>query len=286
MSADVSRLADAPGSITRVKNLAGNDELAGLSQGINSMLESLEDAQYALQLERDRAQLTLQSIADAVITSNATGEVLSMNAVAERLCGVDFNQAADKNLRTLFQLKTEDKQAAVDSAWLTDPYSPLEEVSLIRGDGLAFVIRKSASPLYDRDGQTFGIVTVLHDVTLLRNLSNQLSFQAKHDALTGLMNRYEFDRKVQAAIDDVVKTGHAKHCLAYLDLDQFKLINDSCGHLAGDRLLQQLAGQLKAKVRASDALARLGGDEFALLLVGCDLVKAQQIVADMLNTVA
>ncbi len=286
LSADVARLADAPGSITRVKNLAGNDELAGLSQGINSMLESLEDAQYALQLERDRAQLTLQSIADAVITSNATGQVLSMNAVAERLCGIDFNQAADKNLRALFQLKTEDKQATVDSAWLTDPYSPLEEVSLIRGDGLAFVIRKSASPLYDRDGQTFGIVTVLHDVTLLRNLSNQLSFQAKHDALTGLMNRYEFDRKVQAAIDDVVKTGHAKHCLAYLDLDQFKLINDSCGHLAGDRLLQQLAGQLKAKVRASDALARLGGDEFALLLVGCDLVKAQQIVADMLNTVA
>lgn len=286
LSADVARLADAPGGITRVKNLAGNDELAGLSQGINSMLESLEDAQYALQLERDRAQLTLQSIADAVITSNATGQVLSMNAVAERLCGVDFNQAADKNLRALFQLKTEDQQSAVDSAWLTDPYSPLEEVSLIRGDGLAFVIRKSASPLYDRDGQTFGIVTVLHDVTLLRNLSNQLSFQAKHDALTGLMNRYEFDRKVQAAIDDVVKTGHAKHCLAYLDLDQFKLINDSCGHLAGDRLLQQLAGQLKAKVRASDALARLGGDEFALLLVGCDLVKAQQIIADMLNTVA
>ena len=157
---------------------------------------------------------------------------------------------------------------------------------MLRADGLAFVIRKSASPLYDRDGQTFGIVTVLHDVTLLRNLSNQLTFQAKHDALTGLMNRYEFDQKVQLAIDEVHQTRRTKHCIAYLDLDQFKLVNDSCGHLAGDMLLQQLAGQLKTKVRSSDALARLGGDEFALLLVGCDLAKAQQIVTDILSTVS
>ncbi len=286
LSADVARVAEAGNRMTRVKNLAGKDELAGLAQGINSMLKSLEDAQYALQLEKDRAQLTLESIADAVITSNAQGQVLSMNAVAERLCGIDFNQTGDKSLQTLFRLKTENKQADVDSAWLTDPYSPLDEVSLMRGDGLVFVIRKSASPLYDRDGKTFGIVTVLHDVTLLRNLSNQLAFQARHDALTGLMNRYEFDQKVQAAIDDVATTAQAKHCLAYLDLDQFKLVNDSCGHSAGDLLLQQLASHLKAKLRSSDALARLGGDEFALLLIGCDVAKAQPILAHLLNTLA
>ena len=286
LSADVARVADAGDRSGRVKTLSGKDELTGLAHGINSMLTSLEEAQYALQLEKDRAQLTLESIADAVITSNGQGQVLSMNAVAERLCGIEFSRLSDKRLDALFHLKTEDKQTDVDSAWLTDPYSPLDEVSLLRADGLAFVIRKSASPLYDRDGQTFGIVTVLHDVTLLRNLSNQLNFQAKHDALTGLMNRYEFDQKVQLAIDEIHQTRRTKHCIAYLDLDQFKLVNDSCGHLAGDMLLQQLAGHLKAKVRSSDALARLGGDEFALLLVGCDLAKAQQIVSDILSTVS
>ena len=286
LSADVARVADAGDRTSRVKNLSGKDELTGLAHRINSMLTSLEEAQYALQLEKDRAQLTLESIADAVITSNKQGQVLSMNAVAERLCGIEFNQVSDKRLDALFHLKTEDKQADVASAWLTDPYSPLDEVSLLRADGLAFVIRKSASPLYDREGQTFGIVTVLHDVTLLRNSSNQLTFQAKHDALTGLMNRYEFDQKVQLAIEEVHQSGRTKHCIAYLDLDQFKLVNDSCGHLAGDMLLQQLAGQLKTKVRSSDALARLGGDEFALLLVGCDLAKAQQILTDILCTVS
>jgi len=291
LSADVARVADAADRSSRVKTLTGKDELTGLAHGINGMLTRLEEAQYALQLEKDRAQLTLESIADAVITSNMQGQVLSMNAVAERLCGIAFNQISNKGLDALFHLKTEDKQADVNSAWLTDPYSPLEEVSLLRADGSVFVIRKSASSLYDRDGLTFGIVTVLHDVTLLRNLSNQLTFQAKHDALTGLMNRYEFDQKVQLAIDavqpigDVHQGARTKHCIAYLDLDQFKLVNDSCGHLAGDMLLQQLAGHLKSCVRSSDALARLGGDEFALLLVGCDLAKAQQILNDMLSTV-
>ncbi len=286
LSTEVARVGDAANGVTRVKSLTGKDELARLAQGINSMLENLEAAQYALQLEKDRAQLTLESIADAVITSNAEGQVLSMNLVAERLCGMNFSLVVDKHMQALFRLKTEDGQTDVDSAWLIDAYSPLEEVSLMRDDGQVFAIRKSVSPLYDRDGHTFGRVTVLHDVTLLRKLSNQLSFQAKHDALTGLMNRYEFDRKVQAAIEEVGSAGQGKHCLAYMDLDQFKLVNDSCGHLAGDLLLQQLAGQLKAKVRASDALARLGGDEFALLLMGCDLDRAQGIADALLNTVS
>ncbi|MEQ1767352.1 MAG: EAL domain-containing protein, partial [Methylotenera sp.] len=153
-----------------------------------------------------------------------------------------------------------------------------------RADGTEFVIRKSASPLYDGDGNTFAIVTVLHDVTMLRRLSNQLSFQARHDQLTGLINRYEFDRKTQAAIDDAA-TENRIHCLAYIDLDQFKIVNDTCGHMAGDVLLKQLSNHIKAKVRSSDTLARLGGDEFALLLMGCDLDKAQEIIEGLLQVV-
>ncbi len=284
MNDDIKRVGDSDSMTTRVRNLNGNDELASLSHGINGMLERLEDSQYALQLEKDRANVTLEGIADAVITSNTSGYVLYMNAAAERLTGIDFSEVKSKKLQSLFRLMAEDKTTLVDSVWLTDPYSNYEEVVLARADGQEFVIRKSASPLYDRDGNTFGIVTVLHDVTMLRTLSNQLSFQARHDQLTGLINRYEFDRKAQAAIDDAA-TGNRLHCLAYIDLDQFKIVNDTCGHLAGDVLLRQISSHLKAKVRNSDTLARLGGDEFALLLMDCSLEKAQEIIEGLLQVI-
>ena len=281
---DVGRVGDTSNMTSRVRSLSGNDELASLSHGINGMLENLEESKYALQLETERVQVTLESIADAVITSNAAGYVLFMNTAAEVLTGVNFSEVKSKKIQSLFRLMAEDKTTPVDSIWLTDSYSNLEEVVLERADGQEFVIRKSASPLYDLDGNTFGIVTVLHDVTMLRTLSNQLSFQARHDELTGLINRYEFDRKAQAAIDDA-STGSRIHCLAYIDLDQFKIVNDTCGHMAGDVLLRQLANHLKAKVRSSDTLARLGGDEFTLLLMGCDLAKAQEIVESLLQVV-
>ncbi|MDD2834061.1 MAG: EAL domain-containing protein [Methylotenera sp.] len=284
MSEDVRQIEQTASVTSRLRHLAGNDELARLSQGINQMLERLEDAQYALQLEKDRAKVTLESIADAVITSNSSGYVLYMNPAAERLTGVDFSEVKSKKLQALFRLKLEDKLTVVDSAWLTDAYSVHEEVILERADGKHFVIRKSASPLYDQDGYTFGIVTVLHDVTMLRALSNQLSMQARHDALTGLVNRYEFDRQAQDAIEDA-RTGARVHCMAFIDLDQFKVVNDACGHVAGDVLLKQLSSQLKAKVRNSDTLARIGGDEFAVLLMGCELKHAEEIVAELLDVI-
>ena len=284
MNEDVTRISESVDLGTRIRKLQGNDELASLSHGINGMLDRIEDAQYELELEKERAQVTLEGIADAVITSNENGFVLYMNAAAERLTGIRLSEAKIKTLNALFRLMAEDKTTPVDSHWLTDSYSALEEVILERADGNEFVIRKSAAPLYDRDGNTFAIVTVLHDVTMLRTLSNQLSFQARHDQLTGLINRYEFDRKAQFAIDDAA-TENRVHCLAYFDLDQFKIVNDTCGHMAGDVLLKQLSNHIKAKVRSSDTLARLGGDEFALLLMGCDLIKAQEIIESLLQVV-
>ncbi len=284
MNDDVKQIEESASITARVRKLAGNDELASLSHGINQMLERLEDSQYELQLEKDRAKVTLEGIADAVITSNPAGYVLYMNPAAERLTGVDFSEVKSKKLQSIFRLMLEDKVTPVDSSWLTDPYSSHEDVIIERPDGKYFVIRKSASPLYDQEGHTFGIVTVLHDVTMLRTLSNQLSFQAKHDPLTGLINRYEFDRKAQEAINDAA-TSSRVHCIAYIDLDKFKVVNDTCGHMAGDVLLKQLSNHLKAKVRNSDTLARIGGDEFALLLMGCELTHAQEIIEALLDAV-
>ncbi len=284
MSEDVKRITDSADMSGRVRQLNGQDELASLSHGINGMLDRIEDSRYELQLEKERAQVTLEGIADAVITSNEFGYVLFMNSAAERLIGINLSEAKVKTLRSLFRLLAEDKTTPVNSEWLTDSYSTQEEVILKRTDGEEFVIRKSASPLYDSDGHTFATVTVLHDVTMLRRLSNQLSFQARHDQLTGLINRFEFDRKTQVAIDDAA-TERRVHCIAYIDLDQFKIVNDTCGHMAGDVLLKQLSNHIKAKVRSSDTLARIGGDEFALLLMGCDLDKAQDIIEGLLQVV-
>lgn len=281
---NVKQIGELANSTGRLKSLGGKDELTSLARGINGMLERLDESQFALMFEKERAQVTLAGIADAVITSDTVGRVIYLNATAERLTGVFSKDAIDRPLQSLFHLMNEDKTAAVASTWLTDPASSFDEVVLQRDDGVEFIITKSTSPLYAHNGVLFGHVSVLHDVTMLRSLSNQLSYQARHDALTGLINRYEFDRKTQEAIDDATAENRT-HCLAYIDLDQFKVVNDTCGHIAGDQLLRQLADNLKAKVRNADTLGRLGGDEFALLLMGCSLKKAQTIVDDLLDVV-
>ncbi len=287
LNRNVKRIGDLATPAGRIENLEGQDEIASLGHDINAMLERLDESQNALEFEKNRSQITLSTlagIADAVITCNALGQVVYMNAAAERLTGVLSSEADGRAVQALFHLMSEDKITTIDSDWITDCYSAIEEVILERADGIKFVITKSASPMYAQDGALFGYVTVLRDVTILRTLSNQLSYQARHDSLTGLINRYEFDRIALAAIDDAT-TENRVHSIAYMDLDQFKVVNDTCGHMAGDLLLRQLTDHLKAQVRSADTLARLGGDEFALLLMGCDLKKAREIVEGLLKAV-
>jgi diguanylate cyclase (GGDEF)-like protein/PAS domain S-box-containing protein len=284
LSLSVKKIGESSTRYGRVIDLSGDDEINSLAHGINGMLGRLDESQAALQFEKDRAQVTLAGIADAVITCDIAGSVLYMNKAAERLTGVQLANVDCNKLQTLFHLMSEDKITPVDSNWLTDAASNLDEVLLQRMDGQEFIISKSTSPLLDANKVPFGNVTVLHDVTMLRALSNQLNHQARYDSLTGLINRYEFDRKTQAMIEDSLSSERV-HCLAYIDLDKFKVVNDTCGHMAGDLLLKQLADHMKTKIRHSDTLARLGGDEFAILLNGCNLEKAQEIVNGVLQAV-
>jgi diguanylate cyclase (GGDEF)-like protein/PAS domain S-box-containing protein len=284
LNESVIRIGQSATTTSRINALSGNDEMNSLAQGINSMLARLDDSQNALQFEKERAQVTLAGIADAVIATDNKGHVTYMNTAAERLSGLLCKDISGKSLQSTFKLMAEDESKLVDSAWLTDLASPLDEVMFEREDGQKFVLTKSASPLYDEDMHLFSTVTVLHDVTMLRKLSKQISYQARHDQLTGLVNRYEFEHKLQEAIDDSTTEG-STHCLAYFDLDRFKIVNDTCGHNAGDLLLRQLSSQLKQKVRSTDTLARLGGDEFGLLLNGCNIDKAHQIIENLLQMV-
>jgi len=147
---------------------------------------------------------------------------------------------------------------------------------LKRRDGSTVAIHEHASPIRDSHGEVIGIVFVLRDITQERAFSTQLHYQATHDALTGLANRREFERRLQHAIDDRQRVG-TNHALLYVDLDQFKVVNDTCGHAAGDQLLCQVSSAVKQRLRSGDMLARLGGDEFGILLARCAATDAMSL---------
>jgi diguanylate cyclase (GGDEF)-like protein len=149
---------------------------------------------------------------------------------------------------------------------------------LVTRSGQEIAIQESAAPISDRQGSgsTIGAVIVFHDVTKERRLRRALSYQASHDALTGLINRREFDNRLHAAVVEAQR-GKGPYALLYIDLDQFKVVNDTCGHQAGDRLLRDVTGLLQTRVRASDTIARLGGDEFGVLLENCTLEQAARL---------
>ena len=155
---------------------------------------------------------------------------------------------------------------------------------LSRANGSERSIELSASPIRNATREVIGAVAMLHDVTETRGLARQMSYQATHDALTGLVNRREFERRLEEAIESGQR-GDGQHVLCYLDLDRFKLVNDTSGHLAGDSMLREVAKLLRDAVRDSDTVGRLGGDEFGMLLIGCPLEKARQIADDVCRAV-
>ena len=149
---------------------------------------------------------------------------------------------------------------------------------LVNRDGTELAIEDSAAPIRDRDGKLAGVVMVFHDVTDKRSMTREMAWQLAHDGLTGLFNRREFERRLGDLLEQAeVEAPGQEHAMLYLDLDQFKIVNDTCGHLAGDELLKRLAQLMQNHARNGDTLARLGGDEFGLLLRGCPLAKAKEI---------
>ncbi|MDP3700598.1 MAG: EAL domain-containing protein [Hylemonella sp.] len=248
--------------------------------------QQLVDAMYA---EKERALVTLHSIGDGVITTDREQRVDYLNPVAERLTGWALEEARGKPLAEVMRLVEEaSQQPAVNPMGLALRDNAIRsftsDVELVRRDGSTVAIEDSAAPIHDQQGQVAGGVMVFHDVTLARSMARRISWAATHDALTGLVNRREFESRVDGAIASAQGSGQ-RHVLCYMDLDQFKVINDTSGHAAGDALLKQLAMLLQDRLRASDTLARLGGDEFGVLLDGCPLERAQLIAGDLLATV-
>jgi diguanylate cyclase (GGDEF)-like protein/PAS domain S-box-containing protein len=238
--------------------------------------------------EKERAQVTLASIGDGVITTDVAGRVDYLNPVAEQLTGWSLAEARGRPVTEVFCIVAErTREPAEDPvarclregriSGLTD------NTVLIRRDDREYAIEDSAAPIRGADGGLAGVVFAFRDVSHTRALAQQIAYQATHDSLTGLINRREFEIRLEAALSQAREEG-ATHALCYLDLDQFKVVNDTCGHVAGDEMLRQLASQLQAHMREHDTLARLGGDEFGVLLRHCTLAQARD-VADGLRRV-
>ena len=242
-------------------------------------------AQETRSRHNEQARATLESIGDAVITADPTGSITYLNPVAERMTGWSAGEALGQSLDAVLPLISEaSRQPVANTATrcLTEGRSiDLEEgVLLLRRDGTEIPIGDSAAPVRDRLGGTIGVVLVIQDESEKRRVGHRLSFEATHDALTGLINRREFERRLTRVVDDLASAA-SEHVLLCLDLDHFKLINDTCGHDAGDALLRSLGPHLTQHIRKRDTLARLGGDEFGVLLENCSLVEAERIAESL-----
>ncbi|MER8463487.1 EAL domain-containing protein [Mesorhizobium sp. M1396] len=244
------------------------------------LLAQRQAFQLALNAERERAQITLASIGQAVISTGADGRLDYMNAVAERLLACPLGVARGKPIESLFRLVDKDTSdediRLIGRLRAGEPRRSSARPQLLqRPDGSVVPVAVTGAPLLV-SGHVVGAVLAFHDMTREEDYIERLTWQASHDALTGLANRRDFESQLERTIADLADQPR-QHALMYLDLDQFKLVNDTCGHAAGDQLLRRISALLTNELRPGDVLARLGGDEFGVLLVDCDADSAADI---------
>lgn len=253
-------------------------------EGTLSDISERKQAELEVRAEKERAQVTLNSIADGVITTDNAGVVDYLNPVAETLTGWTLEAARGRPVSEIIMLRHETEGHTMPNpAEVCLGEDKVTEVGqhsvLIARDGTEIPIQDSAAPIRDTRGELAGAVMVVHDVSKERLLRRQLAHHAAHDSLTGLINRREFELRLENAL--ISAREGAAHVLLYVDLDQFKVVNDTCGHTAGDQLLKQITTLIRNLVRASDTVSRLGGDEFGVLLEHCTLERAVEIADDM-----
>lgn len=243
----------------------------------------------ALFREKESAQITLQSIGDGVITTDSKGVVDYINPVAEALTGWRLEDSQGRAIEEIFRAFHEETCEPLENPLAvairrTRSIKSVRPMLLIRRDGNEIYVESTASPIRDGSGAVSGGVLVFHDVSEARELNRRLSYHASHDVLTGLVNRREFENRLERALKSA-KARETSYALCCLDIDQFKIVNDSCGHSAGDALLGQVGALLKSKVRWRDTLARLGGDEFGILLESCSLDDAMRTAETLCDAV-
>ncbi len=264
-------------------------EEASVILGVSLDITRHKQVEQALIEEKERAEITLHSISDAVITTDRGGELRYLNPAAERLTGWTLAETRGKHLDEVFKLIDEHTRqpiavatvgTTIENALITPP----DRHALIDRQGNEYAIEDSIAPIRLPGGDVLGLVIVFRDVTDSRRMARRMIHLATHDPLTGLVNRRELERRLKRVVNDA-KTKHSEHVLCYLDLDQFKIVNDAAGHIAGDALLKELAARLRRNLRSRDTFARLGGDEFSVLLEDCAVETATTIAHSLAHVV-
>jgi diguanylate cyclase (GGDEF)-like protein/PAS domain S-box-containing protein len=250
-------------------------------------LRKLQRSRDQLTAEHERAIVTLESIGDAVITTDESGRVEYLNPIAEQLTGWKNSESFGKRLSEVFNIINEiTRQPAIDpiSRCLKENriVGLANHTALINRDGMEYIIEDSAAPIRNRRDKVIGAVMVFRDVTEERLAQRQLRYLAQHDTLTTLNNRHHFEQELEKAVQ-IARRGSIQYALLYLDLDQFKVINDTAGHGAGDELLREVSQIFVKRVRKSDVLARLGGDEFGVLLSDSDIEDAKEVAEALIE---
>ena len=247
-----------------------------------------EESALALFDEKERARVTLESVGEGVLVVDEAGKLSYLNHAAEQLTGLSRASAAGLPIETVLPLLHEVDSSACHPVRiaLQSPGAPQRLSGLLPvAGGEPRYVEGTVAHIAGRGGFASGAVAVVRDVTDARLLHRRLTYQATHDLLTGIPNRPEFERAVGQALDGVQK-GERPHALLFLDLDGFKIINDTCGHLAGDELLRQVGQLLATMIRSTDVLARLGGDEFGILLRHCPVEEGERVAGQIVATVA
>jgi len=271
--------------VIAIENSKGHCRLVGSNRDVTEH-HRLTTALYE---EKERLQVTLASIADAVLTTDMDGRILFLNPVAEQLTGWSLADAQGRPHEEVFRIHDSQSDEVLPSpvtrCLREQTITSLDEGAvLLSRQGERHEVQDSAAPVRTVDGHIIGAVLVFQNVTHARNLQRELSYNASHDALTGLYNRLKFEQELDAAWQQA-QAGTIQHALCFIDLDRFKVVNDSAGHAAGDLLLRELGTLLRDSLRGSDAVARIGGDEFALLLRDCDLVQAETVAEKIIASI-
>jgi diguanylate cyclase (GGDEF)-like protein/PAS domain S-box-containing protein len=261
-----------------------------------SMLARTEQAEAALRAseaamhaEQERAHVTLGSIHDGVISTDARGRVRYLNAAAAHITGWTREAALGAPLHGVFRLAdaggAEPVEPAVARLLGEGPIEAIRDAVLLRQDESRVAVDASLAPIRDRAGRVLGVVAAFRDVSQERELAQRLHHQATHDALTGLVNRREFENRLRVALAEA-SAAERQFTVLVIDLDQFKVVNDTSGHPAGDRLLCLVSERMAGTLRSGDTLARLGGDEFGVLLADCALAPALAVAEKLRQCIA
>jgi len=252
-----------------------------LVQGYAVDITQRKKAEQILFEEKNKFLVTLESIMDGVVTVDKQQRISYINPDASRLSGYSIEDAINKPIGEIIRILNPSSKNKPDNI----VHSCLQQgrvitfndnMFLYHKDGYVTTVKQVVAPMYDHNKKVIGAVVVLHDVSESHQLAQKLSYQASHDSLTGLINRREFEIRLEQFIDRT-RTDRSQHVMLYIDMDNFKIINDTCGHVAGDQLLRQISDLLERKLRRGDVLSRLGGDEFGIILDSCPVDIAEKI---------